>query len=256
MALAQIQDAFATALLDPARPVPDSVGGQRNAARFAVYRNNIAVGLAKALAARFPVTARLVGEDFFRGMARAYMGEARPASPLMFAYGDDFPDFIAGFAPAAELPYLADVARLEALRTRAYHAAEAPPLTVADLAGLVAEEGAEAFSKTLLACHPAAALLTSAYPVGSIWQAHQQAEIEAEVAWQPETVLVTRPDALVLIHVLPADAAAFASALLAGQTLGEAAAAGIAVHPAFDFGAALTGLAGLGTFRCLERNRP
>ena len=46
---------------------PDEV-----ALRFAVYRNNVAVGLSDALAARFPVICRLVGADFFAAMARLH----------------------------------------------------------------------------------------------------------------------------------------------------------------------------------------
>ena len=55
----------------------------------------------------------LVGEEFFRAMAQIHVRAHRPRSPLMFEYGDELPDFIAGFPPAADVPYLADVARLE-----------------------------------------------------------------------------------------------------------------------------------------------
>jgi hypothetical protein len=68
------QQAFASALLDPTLPVPDGVTsarGEGDAKRFAVYRNNVAVSLAKALGQRFPVVQRLVGDAFFNGMARA-----------------------------------------------------------------------------------------------------------------------------------------------------------------------------------------
>jgi hypothetical protein len=158
------------------------------------------------------------------------------------------------------LAYLPDVARLEAARTHAYHAADVPSLAVADLAGFVDDgEGAETLAERRLARHPATVLLQSDHPVGSIWHAHQQADVETDIIWRPEAVLVTRPDALVLIHILPDDAAGFARSLFAGQTLGEAAATAVAAHPGFDFGATLSGLAGLGAFapRCgsvLERN--
>jgi hypothetical protein len=70
--LAHIQCTFAKSLLDRTVPVPVEI---RNASRrradrrFAVYRNNVAAGLANALAARFPVVKRLVGDEFFRAMA-------------------------------------------------------------------------------------------------------------------------------------------------------------------------------------------
>ena len=56
-----------------------------------------------------------------------------PRSPLLFQYGGSFADFIAGFAPAAPLPYLRDMARLEYAQGLAYHAADREPLPPASL---------------------------------------------------------------------------------------------------------------------------
>ena len=70
--LAGTQNAFAHALLHPERAVPATIrGAARRGAdrRFAVYRNNVITGLIDALAQRFPVVCRLVGEEFFRAMA-------------------------------------------------------------------------------------------------------------------------------------------------------------------------------------------
>lgn len=246
MSLATL-DLFAAALLDVRSPLPAGITtarGSADAARFAVYRNNVHVGLAGALAQRFPVTGRLVGEEFFRGMARVYAQDNKPASPLMFEYGEDFPDFVAGFAPARGLAYLADLARIEAAWSRAYHAADDDVLTVAALATIAPERLAE---KTL-ARHPAAAIVRSDHPAGSIWAVHQIDPVGTIAAWRPETVLVARPQATVNVHVLPVTDAAFAADLLAGRTLGDAAACALADSPDFDFGAALVGLVTLGAF--------
>src|SRR5690606_15015602 len=107
---------------DPEQAVPGAVMAHSAgipARRFAVYRNNVVVGLVNALAARFPALQRIVGEEFFRAMAQLYVRAHPPRSRLLMEYGDGFADFIAAFEPAAELPYLADIARLEAARTRA-----------------------------------------------------------------------------------------------------------------------------------------
>lgn len=243
---------FAAALLDARSPLPaglTTARGEADAARFAVYRNNVHVGLTEALAQRFPVIERLVGEEFFRGMARVYVQDHKPASPLMFEYGEDFPDFVAGFAPVAGLAYLADVARLEAKWSRAYHAADADPLSVAALAGIARE----CLADTKLAAHPAAAIVTSDHPVGSVWAAHQSDPVGAVAAWSPETVLIVRPDAMVNVHVLPASDAAFATDLIAGLSLGEAAERALGANADFDFGAALVGLVTLGAFAATER---
>jgi hypothetical protein len=104
-----MQTEFAAALRSQANGVPCCLKGAaqgRAERRFAVYRNTVAAGLIEALAGRFPVVERLVGEDFFRAMAHAYVTQEPPRSPLLFQYGGSFADFIAGFAPAAPLPYL------------------------------------------------------------------------------------------------------------------------------------------------------
>lgn len=245
MTLQATQDAFAEALLDPALPVPAGVttaGGQADPKRFAIYRNNVAVALSRALENRFPVTKKLVGHDFFAGLARFYIADRKPASPLIFTYGDDFADFVAAFTPAAGVPYLADVARLEAAWTRAYHAADAAPLAVAQLAALDTAH----LTATRLTPHPAATLLCSHFPAGSIWQAHQ-GDGPADSFAGAECVLVARPQFDVLVHVLPARDAVFAKTLFAGLTLGEAAERA-GPEPGFDFGTALVGLIGLGAF--------
>ncbi|CAN7450775.1 HvfC/BufC family peptide modification chaperone [Aminobacter sp. LjRoot7] len=241
------QETFTKALLDAGQPVPDGVTsarGEADAARFAVYRNNVAVSLSKALSQRFPVVQRLVGDDFFNGMARAFIATTLPDSPLMFDYGDSFPDFITGFTPAAALPYLADTARLEAQWTRAYHAADVIPLAVGALAAIAPER----LGNTTLVPHPAAALVRSNYSIGTIWQAHQGDEVSVQTVMAPENIVITRPDIVVQVHVIAEADAAFATALLRGDRIGEAAAAAFDTNPAFDFGHAMVGLVSLGTF--------
>lgn len=236
-AAALLQDTAAPAGLTTARGAPDP-------RRFAVYRNNVLAGLTRALEQRFPVTVRLVGEAFFRGMAERFIAGSRPRSPLLAEYGEDFPEFIRGFEAAATVPYLADVARLEAAWSNAYHAAEAAPIDPGDVAGLAAE----ALPAARLTRHPAAALICSAYPVGSIWAAHQSEVVEPVVRSGPESVLIVRPGADVALHVLPQRDAPFAAAVLDGAALGEAAERALEAEAGFDFGAALIGLVGLGAF--------
>ena len=129
-------DVFASALLSPDESCPQglfSYNGADPASRFAVYRNNVHSSLINALAAGYPVTLQLVGDEFFRAMAGVYVQGFPPTSALINEYGGDLADFIQGFAPAASVPYLADVARLERLRVRAYHAADAVALDQQDV---------------------------------------------------------------------------------------------------------------------------
>jgi len=252
MTHAAMEGEFAAALTNPSLPVPAwalSPRGDVDAKRFAVYRNNVHVGLVGVLRAKFPVTARLVGEEFFSAMARVFVGLEKPRSPLMAEYGARFPDFIAGFEPARSVPYLADVARLEDAWTEAYHAADAAPLTVAALAVLPQEQ----LLALSFAAHPSARLVSSRFPVGSIWSVNQADAVAPVAGRQPECVLVTRPEADVTLRVVTAADHAFCAALFAGETIEAGAVAAFATDPSFDLPQALVGLVGAGAFAAVIR---
>lgn len=248
--------AFAAALADPALPVPDGLAvpaGVDPARRLAVHRNNRAAGLIDVLRAGFPVTERLVGPDFFAAMAAAFVAEHRPASPVLLDYGADFPAFVAGFAPAASLPYLGDVAAVERARTEACHAADARVLDPAGLAERLADRGVDAVLTARVIPHPAARLVAGRHPAASIWSVHQDAAAPRfDGPWRPETALVTRPGDRVLVRALDAGGGRFAAALLAGAGVAEAGAAALRENPAFDAGAALIELAEAGALGELE----
>jgi len=92
--------AFAAALDEPYEPPPAMTLGRMgapDARRFSVYRNNVAVGLIGALEARYPVSRRLAGDDLFRATARAFVRAHKPRSPVMIAYGEEFPEFAANY---------------------------------------------------------------------------------------------------------------------------------------------------------------
>ena len=243
---APVQSAFAAALLDPERPVPAGLSTHTAAPlnkRFAAYRNNVVVGLVNALGTRFPATQRIVGEEFFRAMARVFVTAHPPRSPLLMTYGDDFPDFIAGFPPTAEMPYLADVARLEAARTRAYHAADAAPLAPEEIACLKSDS----LQGLRFLLHPSAQVVRSAHPIVTLWAMNSgERELGPVEDWRPEDALIARPRLEVEVRALPVGGAAFIVQLLAGQTLEEAATAALADAGDFDLARNLAGLIGAG----------
>ena len=238
-----VQAEFAGALLSTARPVPVGINGAahgRAERRFAVYRNTVAAGLIEALQGRFPVVERLVGADFFRAMARAYVALEPPSSPLLFRYGDGFPDFIARFTPAAPLPYLADVARLEYARGVAYHAADRDPLPPASFAALDKGRLAD-FTVTL---HPSVVIVTSAFPILSIWLANQTETVTPLRRRAAESALVSRPYFDVETRRLQPGTDAFLSALKVGATIGAAVEAGAEASTDFSAAEALATLLG------------
>lgn len=235
------QQAFFAALLDPAQPLPAGLSARNGAdpaARFAVHRNNVAASLIDALADTFPVTQALVGEAFFRAMARLFVHAEPPRSRVLAFYGESFPGFVAHFPPAASVPYLADVARLEMLRVHAYHAADDAPLSAASIAELLAD--ADRLPDLRIAFHPSLGLLRAQYAVVSLWAAHQDITELASVDPQvPENALVVRPALDVEVLRLDAGAGDFIAQLLRGESLGGAAEQVARTHPDFDLASIL-----------------
>lgn len=194
--------------------------------RFAVYRNNVVVSLVDAVADSYPVVQALVGEAFFRAMAREFVRRAPPRSPVLAWYGAGFAGFVEAFPPAAGVPYLADVARLEWLRVEAWHAADAAGLSPAALAQLLAD--AAQLPGTRLMLHPAVRVICSAHPVVSLWAAHQADDPTDALArvdlQRAEAALLVRPESSVDVIAIAAGAADFIRQLDAGAALAEAVA--------------------------------
>jgi len=231
-----LYDTFARALLAPDLPCPDglfSSNGADPASRFAVYRNNVHSALINALAAAHPVTLQLVGDDFFRAMAGLYVQASPPSSPLISEYGDTFAAFIRAFEPAASVPYLADVAQLERLRVRAYHAADTPGLNRHAVLHHL-QNGAD-LGTLRLQLHPSLATLNSAYAVVAVWAAHQ---IEGALAtlnpWHPQSALVLRQGLGVKVFAIDGGAVAFINSLNHGSTLQQAVAHALEASTEFD----------------------
>ena len=247
--LARFETSFADALLNADRPVPFGITAHNAAVptrRFAVYRNNVVVGLGKALKSRFPMVEKIVGEEFFAAMALVFMKEQPPRSPQLATYGDVFPAFIAAFEPARELPYLADVARLEAARARSYHAADATPVGAGHFAAL----NTHAVGGIRVGMHPSTEIVRSPYPIVTIWaMSSGEQELAPIENWRGEDALVSRPYLEVEVRALPPGGAAFLLALAAGWPLGEAAEAALADDPNFDLTGNLAGLIGSGLVR-------
>lgn len=222
------QSFWAQALLEPSLPPPNDLvthNGSDPTRRLDVYRNNVMVSLVDALANTFPVTQQLVGEDFFCAMAQRFVRQQPPRSPVLARYGAQFPDFIGQFEPAASLPYLSDVARLEWLRLQALHAADASPISSEAIAQCLSNPAALACTRWVLA--PSLHLFAAPLSAVSLWAAHQEGSglsVECVNVEQAQCAWIFRSDLDVMVlQTTPADQA-LAHALQGGAPLGEAAA--------------------------------
>lgn len=242
------QTRFAAALADPAVAVPPGLtawNGLQPQRRFAVYRNNVVVGLTGAIASRFPAAQAIVGEAFFSAMAAEFIRVHPPRSPLLLSYGDDFADFVERFEPAKDIAYLPDVIRLEAARGKAYHAADVAPLDAAKLAALPPERLAD----LVFVPHPSLSILRSPHPLVTIWAMNAgEAELRPIEDWTAEDAMVARPQMTVEVRRLPPGGAVFLQALASGERLATAVEHAIENAAAFDLSANLSGALQTGAF--------
>lgn len=252
--LTELQHRFAHAVLQAALAVPDGIRRDvrpTRERRFGVHRNNVKASLAAALAARFPVVERLVGDEFFTAMALVFIERDPPRSPVLAEYGAAFANFLEGFDPAADLPYLPDIARLEWSRHAAFHSADAG---AADL-GRLAELSPEALGSVRLGLHPAMAVIASPWPIVSVWttNTYDATPVAPAADWTGETALVTRPHLEVLVQRLPPGTDLMVAELSQGIALGAAADAASRAHDSFDLAAALSTLFGAGAITTLSQ---
>lgn len=240
-ALAAFRAEFASALMAPAdvaRAAPFAHCG------FEVYRNTVRRGCIDALLAQYPSVARLTGDDWMRAAAAAYVETHWPREPRLIDYGHDFPVFLAAFGPATELMYLAEVARLDRAWTESHLAADAPVLTLAALVAL-----GEALAQARLQPHPAARWgWHPAQPAYEIWRRQREGDdAAAELTWQPDGALLTRPDGAVHWQALSCDGVRLLDHCATGLPL-EAALQAAQIDTERDAPPLLAALVGAGAF--------
>lgn len=235
------QTAFATPLLSPEQPCPTGLKIWNNsdpAVRYAVYRNNVVTSLVDALADTYPVVQQLVGEEFFRAMAKAFALSHPPLSTVMAGYGQGFADFVATFAPAASVPYLADVARLEVARVRAFHAADVSPVANKTMERVLTDPNK--LLRLCLCLHPSLQVITSSYAIVSLWAAHQGTLcIDSVDPYVAQSALIFRHALDVYTLELCDGVDGFIHALRSGQTVMAAVSQTITKTPSFAPSAAL-----------------
>ena len=244
------QREFARALFDP-----NASGALAAQPGFQVYRNTVMAGCVDALQANFPTVCQFVGVDWFRAAARWYAQRHPPMQPALVLYGSGFPDFLAGFEPAADMPWLADLARADLMHRDSLFAADEDPLPPSRVAGLDPDQLAVA----RLRPHASARWAWfEAAPVATLWQRHhaaREAGIDpdlGELPWQPEGLLLVCNASAVRGWSVERPAIAFMDACAGGATLAGAAAAALDLEPDTDLAPLMRLLLQAGAFAGLD----
>lgn len=167
------------------------------------HANTISHARIVALEETFPLTRQHLGEAVFNLRAREYV-------ETVIARASDANKIGARFSGFLDDPVTAELAQIEWAWLECYHAAEATPLMVGDLAAL--DEAA--LLALPVAPHPSARIVAVSTPIASAL--HELA------GQQPAAILCVRPEAEVrLVSLLAVQRAVFAASTLNNATLGN-----------------------------------
>lgn len=229
MAAAELDETAALELIEE-----DVRRGRR---RLAAYRRGIFGNLCNALVTSYPVVVSIVGLPFLREAARLYILSNPSHSGDLNDYGEGFAAFIGDYPHARELPYLADVARLDWLAQATRNAADREPTDMSLLASIPAER----YGDLVFDLDPAHARLDSDWPLPDIWRVNQpsyRGDMTVDFS-RGSRVLLRRERSVVKVEALGIGAAAFLDALAGRIPLARAAAEALRQEPGFEFGAKL-----------------
>ncbi|HEU0310741.1 MAG TPA: DNA-binding domain-containing protein [Sphingomicrobium sp.] len=217
--LASFQKAFAAAAMTEGQP-----GIMFRSHAFAVYRNTSARGAVEALRASYPTVDALIGSEMFTEVALDFRRGCPPNGPVLSDYGANFADYLALQPWTSELPYLADVGRLDWLWLESFLAA-----------------GAETLPRPLdttshIRLHPAARFVWLETPALTIWQAHRDPAgfDELEPEWRAEGALFARPGLHVRVEPIEPDCHRLLLCASAPIRIGDLAAAVGEAYPDSD----------------------
>ena len=220
--LAELQRDFARAVRGDALAVPQlgiDATGLNEERRVAVYRNHHRISLAGALAANFPTTVKVIGEDAFQALALSFLAVDPPRDACVAAYGARLPAFLESDPRSQSLVYLGDVARLDWALNVAERADDLATFNPAQLAQLD-----EASLETLrLKPHPSLTLLSSLYPLLRIRDVAAGVEQGVSLEAGGVDLMIWRKAGAVTCAVLDRPAVDFLRALADGQSLADAA---------------------------------
>ncbi|MGH1375398.1 MAG: HvfC/BufC family peptide modification chaperone [Alphaproteobacteria bacterium] len=242
MSLNKFQTEFKDIML---RPVDELVQAQDNFTelfddnhistqeRLRVYHNNIVGSLSSALCATFPLLENLVGTDFLKSMARAFIFENPPHSGCLHLYGRGFDSFIKTYEPARNLPYLVDVSTFELAINHAYYA----PDDIAMDAERLAQIPPDRLGETIIPLRSSSTLLHSDYPLQDIkGLCEGKTDTQLDLSQKNECyLLINRPQFDVQILPLSADEYTILRTLNDGEALGEAVETVLMTYPDFNF---------------------
>jgi hypothetical protein len=182
-------------------------------ARLDVYADMYFYRLLEVLKEDYPATLAVLGDANFHNLITDYLVEHRPSEPSVRGAGKFLPDFLREHQLRAEVPFLADLAKLERAITDIFCAADTSLLEASAMNALQPEQWGAVKMRRI----PASAILRAQWRVAGVLRA-----VEEKRDWKPpgrerNRILVWRRNSRVSYREIGSNEAA-ALALLARAT--------------------------------------
>ncbi|CAK3825165.1 DNA-binding domain-containing protein [Vibrio crassostreae] len=190
--------------------------------RIQIYRNNFVISLSEVLAATYPLTEMLVGEECFQQMARQHVLSYPSTSGDVSGYGEHFAQTIQAFPAVIEAaPYLGEVALYEWQKDNLMRCASESHVDQRPLSCL-ADVPPEQQSALVFHLKNSITLISSSYTIIALEQAIYQQQLDGLDINQAEFgVLIRAENSQVESHCLTEECHQLLTELQSGQTLAE-----------------------------------
>jgi hypothetical protein len=223
--------------------IAEFVDEHANPAFLSVYRNGYLRTCTDGLSGNYPVVKAIVGDDYFRDLARGYIDQYPPTRATLVGYGEHLADFIRQLEKEHGLDYLADSAAIDAAWLESYFAEEGLPLAPADIEHMGAKGSDVTAVRVRLTPH--VQLVQIENNIVDTWaMLRDQGELTEAVALSKRAhlAMLWRLDGHIHIKALDDAESAFINALADVATLGDAAARAYEVDASFDLSATFAAL--------------
>jgi hypothetical protein len=191
--LARLQDDFQRGILSGDDKVLDEIFDspkERREVLFGVYRHAYGSRLVEALRHDHPLLHLYLGDEMFDAMGHAYVAATPSHHPNLRWFSQALPDFLKNTEPYGNHPVIADLAVLEKALNDAFDAADAPVLTLQDMACFAPE----VWSTLQFKPHPSSRRLDMSTNAAAIWLALKNHETPPEAREEAARLLVWRQD--------------------------------------------------------------
>ncbi|MEZ8021124.1 DNA-binding domain-containing protein [Vibrio splendidus] len=188
--------------------------------RIQIYRNNFVIGLSEVLAATYPLTEMLVGEECFQQMARQHVLSYPSTSGDVSGYGEHFEHTIQAFPAVIEAaPYLGEVALYEWQKDNLVRCISESHVDQRPLSRL-AEVPQEQQGALVFHLRDSITLVNSSYTIIALEHAIYQQQLDGLDINQPEFgVLIRAENSQIESHRLTEESHQLLTELQSGQTL-------------------------------------